>query len=202
MDSPASQAGSHTMTKTKPTKKAPARPSVRGSKSSSNGMSLKSAPVAKSALVKTKAPEVRNSKGAVIVTHREFVTDIIGSGTFSLSSLSINPGLPSIFNWLSSVALAYESYRFRKLSFHFTSSASTATSGTVIVAVDFNPQDLAPISKQSLLNLKASVRGATWESFEIRTSPTDLHKLLSYFTRSGLPSGGAYDIKTYDVGNL
>lgn len=161
------------------------------------------APVATTRIKTTPAPRVQRSKknGDVVVCHREFITDIPGSVAFATNAFPVNPGLASVFPWLSQQAAQYESYRFRKLNFAFQTMSSTATSGTVMAAVDYDPADSAPTTKTQLAAYRKFVRSAPWADFENHSLQEDLSKRKSYFVRRGALSA-TQDVQLFDTGNF
>lgn len=62
----------------------------------------------------TSPPTVRNTKkGNFIVRHREFIGDIPASAVFESTGEFINPGLSTVFPWLSTVAQNFEEWEPR-----------------------------------------------------------------------------------------
>lgn len=173
-------------------------------KKSSNGTDY--APLALSRSFKTGMPKVSGSAysgdGRVRVQHREYVADVLGSVAFAVNSYSVNPGLSSLFTWLAPIANQYESYLFRGLRFEFETQKSASTSGSVMMAVDFDASDAAPVNKQQLMSYHDSVRSAVWNECRFTADSKDLQKFgAQRFVRSGALSANR-DIKTYDIGNL
>lgn len=165
------------------------------------------APVAMSNRQGTQAPRMasstmRNGDLRVRVRHREYVSDILGSIAYAVTSFSINPGLAATFPWLSQLANLFESYRFNKLVFQYRTQAATASTGKALLSVDWDAADPAPTSKVLQLQERTKMDDAAWKNFDL---PCDLADLLKFgvqrFTRSGALSANL-DIKTYDVGNL
>lgn len=86
------------------------------------------------------------SKRANIVSHREYIGDVISgaAGSFSLQSFKINPGNPSTFPWLAAIAANYQQYRLNGCVFEFkTTSADSLNStntalGQIIMATNYN----------------------------------------------------------------
>lgn len=161
------------------------------------------APVAQSRIKTTPAPRVERSKnnGDVVIRHREFIGDIPGSVAFAVNTYPVNPGLSSTFPWLSQQASQYESYRFLRLNFEFQTMSSTATPGTVMAAVDYDPADSAPVSKTQLAAYRKFVRSAPWQDFGNHSLKEDLSKRKSYFIRRGTLTANQ-DVQLYDTGNL
>lgn len=161
------------------------------------------APVALSMRRRTNKPKVRPSggNGDIRVAHREYISDVNGSIAFASIANSINPGLPAVFPWLSTIARNYESYHFRKLKFCYETESSTTTVGTLILSVDYDASDVAPDSKAQALSYRNSVRSAPWDRCCHESLLEDLSKLKSHFVRSAAVPTGA-DIKLYDIGTL
>ena len=162
-----------------------------------------SAPVATTKIIRTQAPKIDRStkNGDIVIRHREFVADIPGSVTFSVNTFSVNPGLTLLFPWLSLQAPQYESYRVVKIDFEFQTMSSTATPGTVMAAIDYDPSDPAPTTKTQMAAYRHFVRSAPWQGFVHTSLKVDLNKRSSYFVRTG-PLGAGQDVKLYDVGNF
>lgn len=174
---------------------------------SSNNGSLQGAPVAQSRVRLMTQPQLATVKNGssdarIRIRHREYIADVLGSTAFSAVSYSINPGLVSTFPWLNQIAQNYESYQFNKLSFEYETYSSTATAGTVILAVDYDAADSAPANKVEALSFHNAVRSAAWQESCFKCDIQDLKKFGSqrYLRAGSLASN--LDIKTYDIGNL
>jgi len=161
-----------------------------------------SAPVAKGRVSVMSKPKTRNEpNGDILITHREYIADINGSVAFTAVSYSVNPGLPGSFPWLSTLARSYESYRLESLEFRFETQAATTTTGTVILALDYDASDSAPTSKTQAMSYRGSVRSPPWSDSDHKSLKEDISKRSSYYTRGGA-TGTNQDIKLYDTGNL
>lgn len=158
------------------------------------------APVAISNKIVTSKPDVSSNNKECRVRHTEYVCEIFGSVNYNVSTFVIQPGLGTLFPWLSQMATLYESYMVDKLHFHFRTEKSTSTNGVVMMAVDFDVQDSAPPSKQQLMAYNNAVRTQPWADASYIASSTDLNKFRQRFVRSGLVANS--DLKTFDVGNL
>lgn len=94
-------------------------------------------------------PSIVN-KGAgssVVISHREYIGDIISSGTantFKVDSFKLNPGDPSTFPWLANIAANFQQYKLNGCVFEFkTTSADALNSvntalGQIIMATNYN----------------------------------------------------------------
>lgn len=175
----------------------------RGSKPQYGSVRRTQAPITQGNVSVMSRPVTRNlPNGDIIIRHREFIFDITSSADFSVARFAaINPGSPNMFPWLSGIANNYESYIFNSLIFRYENSCNTVTAGTVILAIDYDPDDVAPTSKQQVLAYRGSVRSSAWSHSEHRSLREDLSKRKSYFVRRGaLPANAERD--TYDVGTL
>jgi len=160
-----------------------------------------SAPVATSRRITTRKPKMRASSTSATISHREFIGDIAGSIAFEGNAFALNPGNSLVFPWLSSIALNYESYVFKDLHFHYETSVSTTTAGTVMLAVDYDASDNAPLTKQHLMAYAQAQRSAPWQECAFNCRSGDLTKFAKErYVRDSSPPAG--DIKTFDVGNL
>lgn len=165
-----------------------------------------SAPLALSRQMRTMVPSVSGSPysgdGRVVVRHREYVGEVLGSVAFAVTSYSINPGLSSLFTWLAPMAGQFESYLFDKCDFLFETEKSASTSGAVMLAIDFDASDAAPANKQQMMAAHNAVRSAVWQESRYRADRADLRKFgTQRYIRSGALAANQ-DIKTFDVGNL
>jgi hypothetical protein len=143
---------------------------------------------------------MRASADAATITHREFVGDITGTALFALSKHVINPGMPGLFPWLSKIAINYETYNFTKLQFHYETAVSTTTSGSILMAVDYDAGDADPLDKRQLMSYAHAVRSAAWQEDTYSCHVADLSKFVKErYVRKEEEKG---DIKTYDVGNF
>jgi len=108
---------------------------------------------------------------STIVSHREFVRDIVGTTTYSSTVFSITPSNNTLFPWLSSLATNYEEYRIHGMIFEFkatsgTSVASTNTAlGAVVMATQYNPNDAPFSTKIEMENYEFATSGAPFENF-------------------------------------
>lgn len=79
----------------------------------------------------TGPPVFRNgAEGSIIVSRREFVTDVLSNTTFGSLSYNLNPGNPALFPWLSNVANSFEQYEFLGLIFEYRPTSGSAIAST------------------------------------------------------------------------
>jgi len=148
---------------------------------------------------------------SVVITHREYVTDIYGpeaAGTFQNTPFSINPALERTFPWLSQVAQNYEEYTIKQLIFTFRTSMTDFVStngqvGTIIMATQYNPSDQPFTSKQDAMeyDLAQSSKISVNMLHGVECDPRLNSGAAGKYTRAGPVSHGQ-DLKQYDLGNL
>lgn len=158
-------------------------------------------------------PQMVNSidRGGVIVRHREYMGDIISSTDFNLQSYDINPGLQTVFPWLSSVAECYEEYSFRGLVFEFKSmsadsplaSATSTALGSVIMATSYNSLSPPFHNKVEMANYDFANSAKPSESFihpvECKRAWNPVSEL---YVRTALVDPSTSDQRLYDLGKF
>jgi len=162
-----------------------------------------SAPASIGSKITTSSPSILSSysgDGRVWIRHREYIVDIAGSIAFASTGYVVNPGIAASFPWLSIIAANFESYRFNSLVFQFSTEKSTATSGSLMLAIDYDANDTAPTTKSIAMAYHNAVRCPVWSETKYVSDKPDLLKLPQRYIRSTTVSGT--DLKTYDVGNL
>ena len=153
------------------------------------------------------AMEVIDAENTLCITNREFITDIApgaNSGNFftALSS-AINPGIATLFPWLSQIALYYEEYEFEQLIFEFKSMVTEGNQnaqGNIIMATQYNALNSLFSSKQQMENYDyANSAKVTQNAFHGVECNPQLNAAAALYVRSGnVPTG--QDAKTYDLG--
>lgn len=175
----------------------------RQAKNMASGTAAKqtvSAPVARATILRTTKPLITPSTGGVRVRHSEYIGEVFGSINFNATKYTIQPGFASTFPWLSLMAPLYERYRVHKMQFMFLTEKSTATNGTVMMAVDYDVQDADPGSKTALLSYANAVRTQPWADTTFTCNVSDAQIFKDRYIRSAVVSGA--DNKTFDIGNF
>lgn len=167
--------------------------------------------VKNNSLVTKPVPSMHKTSQSVIVRHREFIGDVVSSGTanaFTSQSYSLNPGLGSTFPWLSSIAQCYQEYDFKGVIFEYHSSSADAiasstntTLGTVHMVTLY--RNSIPItSKQQVLNEFFANDAKPSEDFvhPVECDPAENPFKVQYVRGGAVPAGE--DIKMYDLGTF
>lgn len=152
-------------------------------------------------IVSISPKEKRSANGTRTLVFKEYVQDILGSVAFSATAYPVNPGVPTLFAWLSNQALMYQEYRFKKLRFLFETEKGSSTNGKVLFAFQPDPADSLPVSKQEMLENQFKAGGAPWEPFNLNCNMVSQALGARRFIRNGTLASNL-DIKTYDVGQL
>lgn len=185
---------------TRGSRRAVSRPAKQTASSSSK---MGYAPVAMSrAVVSQRIPQIVSNGNTTRITHSEFFASAASTGTaYAVSSFPCNPGVASMFPWLSQVAQRYETYKFRRVQFEYHTRAATTQVGTVGMVFDFDAGDAAPASQMEALSYHDKSADSPWKDSCLVLDLAQGDRLPTRYTRSGTPST-PYDIKTYDIGNL
>ena len=146
--------------------------------------------------------------GGVLIQHREYIKDIVSPGSaFTMQAVCpVNPGMPNTFPWLSGISSNFSQWQIQGMMFEFVStSGALSTSqalGEIIMAVNYNPTDLAFTNKQQMLNEVFAVSKVPSENaicpIECDKSQTPLDHL---YVRNG-PLASTQDPRFYDIGNF
>lgn len=143
------------------------------------------------------------------IDHEEYIgqVSVQNQPNFNVFSGPIQPGLPTLFPWLSQQAKQWEKYRFNYLEFFFRREVSefnpAGSSGKIIMSVDFDASDAAPSSKQQMEDTNPHRDSMACENISLVVPKSQMNptaSLARYIRTGSVP--GATDVKTYDVGNL
>jgi len=189
------QKNKQTNKRASPLKNKQAKASPRGARP------MATVPVAMSRKTRGYAPAISQGGDSVVIRHSEFICDIAGSTAFATTSLNVNPGIATTFPWLSSVAMRYQRYQFRNLKFRYQPRCSTATAGTVILAIDYDANDAAPLSKSAVLSYYGCDDSAAWQECCCGLDARVARDRGSLFLRAGTLAANQ-DVKTFDLGTL
>lgn len=154
----------------------------------------------------------KDETGALTITNREYVGDIYANAvgvSFSNTAYYLNPGLQSVFPWLSQIASNYEEYDFKQLMFSYRSVTSdigasvSGQIGTIAMATQHNPTQAKFTDKNVMLQYDGAMSTRTTDNLvhgiECAKSKNagSARKFVRLFTLSA-----AEDLKDYDHGIL
>lgn len=175
----------------------------RGNKAESSTGVTVSAPVAIGTRKRNVNPRVScNSRGkSYRVQKSEFIATINGTTTFHANKYVINPGMTDTFPWLSKIARQWEQYRFHKLTFQYVTRTNTSSTGSVILAPDYDSNDGAPKNEAQVTTYQDAKEEVCWTDSAVNLDvaamfPTGARK----YVRKGLIPYS--DLRLYDAGNF
>lgn len=131
----------------------------------------------------------------------EAVGPIVGTTTpFAIvASYAINPGLSSLFPWMSTLAGAFNLYRFRKLRLVYKNSTSTSNTGVIVIGFNPDPNDAVPTSLAQIENYDTRLRITSWLEGYVDVPRCDLNRLNKFIVRKSIVPG---ELATYDLGSI
>jgi hypothetical protein len=154
-------------------------------------------------------PSFTQTGDGVIICHREFIQDIVGSTAFNNVAIPVNPGMATTFPWLASVAESFEEYEFLGLVFEYRPSSGSAVAtnssalGIVVYATDYNVNAPPFGTKQMMESYEYSTSTVPFNAMihPVECSPNNRNVLNTHLVRtSSLPTGA--DQQFYDIGNF
>jgi hypothetical protein len=108
------------------------------------------------------------------------------------------------FPWLSTMALSWEQYRFKKLRFRYIGRTPTTTPGSLQIAPDYDAQDGQPTSESLLAVMKDTQEDAPWKEIICHCDVAAMNRAYkSHFVMSDerfVATG--QDVKTIDAGQV
>jgi len=158
----------------------------------------------------TGVPYMHSTNESTVIRHREYIQDVVSSGTanaFSISSFPLNPGQSQTFPWLSAIAAQYQEYTFKGLLFEFRSTSADAiasstntTLGSVMLGTVYNPALAAFVSKTGMLNSYYSTDGKPSENIchFVECDPKENPFNIQYVRPGAVPTNG--NIQNFDLG--
>jgi len=180
------------------TKTAPPKKRQRPNKSS-----VSSIPAALSTTIVTASPSISHSRDSrsVVVSHVEFVAPASTNDVFLAQHYSINPGLATMFPWLSEMSKNYEQYEFEELRFVYIPSVGTDFDGFVALAPEYDVYDPVPAT---LAEMSAFVGNTVCQSYQrcmVEFDPVAMRQPgpLKYIRKS---ASDDEDLQESDAGKL
>lgn len=140
------------------------------------------------------------------VIKEEYITNIYSSENFETGSWPVNPGISTIFPWLSKVAKSWEKYKFHKLHFQYrplVTEYATNASGRIMLLADYDAADAPPPSKQAMLDSQPVAECRPAYGAVVRFDPKTMNDELEWrYIRRSLFIPQGTDQRMYDVGQV
>lgn len=143
-------------------------------------------------------PAMHNNNQSIVVRHKEFVSEILSSTSFSVQrQLSINPGQSVTFPWLSGIASQFEEYAIRGMVYHYVPTSGTAINstnpalGSVMLQTSYRANSAAPESKMEMMNEYWASESVPSDSFchPIECNPKENPFNIHYVRTGAVPAG-------------
>lgn len=142
-------------------------------------------------------PVVRNaSDRSVIISHREYIGDVVTSatpGAFNLMNFMVNPGNDVVFPWLSRVAACFQEYTLNGCLFQFKSMSADALNSTntalgqVICATNYN---VSQSNYQSKFEMENTEFGSSCKPSESFMHPIECDRRMNVMGNMYIAAGG------------
>lgn len=143
------------------------------------GTGAVTAPVAISRRIASKAPRYSQVGGAIHIKHKELVGSInpsdplqVNNGNTNVGQYRLNPSNSSLFSWLPSIAVNFDSYVITSVRFHYIPTCTTNTPGRVALCWDKDSQDALPNDRTQLSSYQHQTNSAPWAENSL-VVPTD-----------------------------
>jgi hypothetical protein len=148
---------------------------------------------------KVKTAKAHSKPRGFVVKHRELISEENADVSFDPHIYRINPGDQQTFPWLSYIAPNFERYRFHSLRFEFVSRTPATQGGSVLLSIDYDPNDPPGQTFAQLAAREGAVDFNIWESGQCRANTASLHPGgIPKFVRTGSDTNG--DIRLEDCG--
>lgn len=149
-----------------------------------------------------------NNERCTMLTHKEFITDVVGSTLFTKQEFRINPNIGTTFPWLSSIAENYEQYVVQGMIFEYKTTCATAIGstntalGTVVLATQYNSLSPPFQSKQQMENYEFAISSVPSQSImhPIECDPNQT-QCGGIFNMAD-PADASGDTRLYDIGRF
>lgn len=148
----------------------------------------------------------------IFYENTEYLQDVFGpaNSNFTNLSWSLNPGLIENFPLLAQNAMNYEEYEFVQLLFHFRSTVdasatnnTTGSTGTIVMAVNYNPSSAPFTNKETMMQYHGAVAGRLTDDHTcgVECDPSKNAGTAQKLVRS-LPVVYNQDVKSFDLGTF
>jgi len=165
----------------------------------------------KNTLLTGQLPVFNSADNSVTLSHREFIGDVVSSGTagsFDIKSYVINPSNHATFPWLSGVAQQFESYEFTGLVFDCKSTSGVAVGstntalGVVVMATLYDVEAPEFTNKEEMEQYEFSVSSKTAESLMHPVECDPSRNVLKMLYTRDASGSDSKDRRFHDHGNF
>lgn len=161
--------------------------------------------ISKNSIIKPTVPEMHRSGQSVLIRHREYICEVIGSQSFTVQRvLPINPGVEETFPWLSGVAAQFQQYKILGMVYHYVPTSGAISSsqalGSVMLQTTYRATDASPSTKVEMMNEYWAVEGvpSTDIVHGLECDPKENPFSVHYVRSAGV--GATDNLLMYDLG--
>lgn len=119
-------------------------------------------PLSKSFVMRPRQPEFKSSRGSVVISHCEEISNVGTSATAGAYVDAVIPIMPTSFPWLGSQALGFSNYRFTELHLSYVTQTATTVTGRQGMAFIYDPSDGPVTSMSTLSAIKGAIISPVW----------------------------------------
>jgi len=131
------------------------------------------------------------------VCKTEFIGSVYGSVLFGLTSYNINPGLATVFPWLSSIAKDWQQYRFNRFRVRYITRCATSLAGSIILSPQYNLAEGPPAYEQQAVDTQDAVEDVVWREL---VTELDVKAMFAFGPRKQVRTASiGADLATYDA---
>lgn len=157
-------------------------------------------------------PKFAVDSNSVTISNVEYVKDIYAPGSstpFSIQTMSLNPGLPTAFPWLSQIAANYQEYELLQCIYTYKTTvadfaAQSGQVGQIVMATQYNPS-LGPFADKETMMMYDGAASCKSSASMLHGVECDPRKLAATTGRKYVRVGSVpatEDLKEYDQGTL
>nr|WRQ65044.1 structural protein [Tolivirales sp.] len=152
-------------------------------------------------------PAMHKDGQSVIVRHKEFLGEILGSESYTVQKrYALNPGDSATFPWLAAIAGQYTEYKVRGMIFHYIPTSGFAVNstnpalGSVMIQTSYRATEAAPASKVEMMNEYWATESRPSEPFihPIECDPKENPFNVQYVRNASVAS--TENVLMYDLG--
>jgi len=134
----------------------------------------------------------------------ESLGSVKGSTGFKATRYAVNPGIASMFPWLSKIAANYQKYKFNSLSFEFRTTvgefAAAGQQGRTVLSFNYDPIEPLLATLAQAENMCPKTLGMSDSTSVLILDPKVLTPTSRFIRGDVVPSGGTSLV--YDSGTL
>jgi hypothetical protein len=132
--------------------------------------------------LRSKNPKFQQKNSTnTIIRHVEFIGQVASQSDFAPTQLVCNINNKQMFPWLSTLAIAYEKWKIKRMRFTYTTGSSTFAPGSAYMYIDYDPTDNAPAG----INVMAQATDcfamqAVYKNFTLEVIPRKFNQTKSF----------------------